>query len=136
MAHQEGVDLSGSRPPTEAARRSRAGAKASRSVIAVAAGGPASLVQHRATGMLCAPSAGSLADALLELAAAPLLRERLALAALGAVRERSWESALQRLAHGYGRLLAEHAATSADAYAPRADAATGLCPPDAGRAAA
>ncbi len=105
-------------------------------VIAVAAGGPASLVQHRATGVLCAPSAGSLADALLELAAAPLLRERLALAALGAVRERSWESALQRLAHGYGRLLAEHAATSADAYAPRADAATGLCPPDADRAAA
>ncbi|HEX3693187.1 MAG TPA: glycosyltransferase [Solirubrobacteraceae bacterium] len=81
-------------------------------VLAVAAGGPATLVEHRSTGLLCEPSAEALAAALLELAGSPLLRERLALAAQAAVRERTWERALQRLADGYTRVLTEHASSA------------------------
>jgi glycosyltransferase involved in cell wall biosynthesis len=50
--------------------------------------------------------AGALADAVLQLAASPLLRRRLAAAALTAVRERTWERALDRLAAGYREALA------------------------------
>jgi glycosyltransferase involved in cell wall biosynthesis/predicted metal-dependent phosphoesterase TrpH len=75
-------------------------------VIAVDAGGPATLIEHRATGLLCEPRAGALADALLELAGSPLLHERISLAAQSAVRERTWERALERLACGYSAVLA------------------------------
>jgi glycosyltransferase involved in cell wall biosynthesis/predicted metal-dependent phosphoesterase TrpH len=75
-------------------------------VVAVAVGGPCSIVEDGVTGLLRAPDAGALAEAVTSLAAAPLLRERLAVAALGAVRERTWERALGRLAHGYERALA------------------------------
>jgi glycosyltransferase involved in cell wall biosynthesis len=75
-------------------------------VVAVAVGGPCSIVEDGVTGLLRAPDAGALAEAVTSLAAAPLLRERLAVAALGAVRERTWERALGRLAHGYVRALA------------------------------
>jgi glycosyltransferase involved in cell wall biosynthesis/predicted metal-dependent phosphoesterase TrpH len=74
-------------------------------VIAVAAGGPLALVEDRVNGLLCEPNAGALAGALVELAASPLLRERLARAGLSAVRERTWERALERLAAGYRRAL-------------------------------
>ena len=47
-----------------------------------------------------------LASALVELAGSPLLRERLAERGLAAVRERTWERALERLADGYRRALA------------------------------
>jgi hypothetical protein len=40
-----------------------------------------------------------------ELAASPLLRRRLAAAALAAVRLRTWEAAMERLAEGYRRAL-------------------------------
>ena len=46
-------------------------------VIAVAEGGPLSLIEDRVTGLLCEADARALADALLELAGSPLLRERL-----------------------------------------------------------
>jgi glycosyltransferase involved in cell wall biosynthesis len=82
-------------------------------VVAVAAGGPATLIEHRATGLLCEPDASALADALIELTSSPLLHERLSLAGQGAVRERTWERALRRLADGYDRVLAEHAAAGA-----------------------
>ncbi|HEX4838321.1 MAG TPA: glycosyltransferase [Solirubrobacteraceae bacterium] len=75
-------------------------------VLAVAAGGPLALVEDRVSGLLCEADAGQLADALVELAGSPLLRERLARAALSAVRERTWERALERLAAGYRRALA------------------------------
>jgi glycosyltransferase involved in cell wall biosynthesis/predicted metal-dependent phosphoesterase TrpH len=77
-------------------------------VIAVARGGPLSLIEDRVTGLLCEPDAQRLADALLELAGAPLLRERLAGAALRAARQRTWERTLERLADGYERALAGH----------------------------
>lgn len=80
-------------------------------VVAVDEGGPASIVKHQITGRLCAPDATALADAVLELAASPSQRDRLARAALRAVGERTWERALQRLADGYGRAL-ESAATT------------------------
>jgi glycosyltransferase involved in cell wall biosynthesis/predicted metal-dependent phosphoesterase TrpH len=75
-------------------------------VVAVARGGPCSLVEHGVSGLLCEPDAQALAGRVLELAASPLLRRRLAAAGLAAVRERTWERALERLADGYRRVLA------------------------------
>ncbi len=80
-------------------------------VLAVAAGGPLELVQDDVTGLLRNADSGQLADALVALAGSPALRERLAQAALGAVRERTWEQALERLAAGYRSALAGQAQT-------------------------
>ena len=74
-------------------------------VVAVAAGGPASLIEHRVSGLLCEPCADALAEGVLELAGSPLLRRRLAAVALTGVRRRTWEGALERLAEGYRRVL-------------------------------
>jgi len=74
-------------------------------VVAVAEGGPLSLIEQRVSGLLSAPDAAALADAVLELAAAPRLRERLARGGLAAVRERTWERALQRLGDGYRQVM-------------------------------
>jgi len=74
-------------------------------VVAVGEGGPASIVGDRVTGRLCTADAGALADAVVELAADPAQRERLARNAIEAVAERTWERALQRLADGYRRAL-------------------------------
>ncbi len=74
-------------------------------VIAVAEGGPCSLIEHGVDGFLCPADAGVLADALLELAASPLLAARLARGALQTVRGRTWEGTLERLAAGYWRAL-------------------------------
>ncbi len=74
-------------------------------VVAVAAGGPLSLIADRVSGLLCEPDAALLSDAVVELARSPLLRERLATAGLASVAERTWEQALERLAGGYQRLL-------------------------------
>jgi glycosyltransferase involved in cell wall biosynthesis len=63
------------------------------------------LVEDGVTGLLREADGEQLADALVELAGSPLLRERLAQAALSAVRERTWECALERLASGYRRAL-------------------------------
>jgi glycosyltransferase involved in cell wall biosynthesis/predicted metal-dependent phosphoesterase TrpH len=74
-------------------------------VVAVAEGGPLSLIEDRVSGLLCAADARVLADAVLELAGSPLLRERLSRAGLAAVRARTWERALERLGEGYRRVL-------------------------------
>ncbi len=78
-------------------------------VIAVAEGGPLSLIEDGVTGLLRAPEPQVLADAVLELAAAPLRRQALAGAALRAVRGRTWERALSLLGDGYRLALAREA---------------------------
>ena len=74
-------------------------------VVAVAEGGPAALVENRHTGLLCRPDPDHLAGALLQLAAAPLLRRRLGDAGAAAARGRSWERSMEQLAAGYRRAL-------------------------------
>jgi len=74
-------------------------------VLAVARGGPLSLIEDRVSGLLCEPDAEQLGAALLELAGSPLLRRRLAATALAGVRARTWERTLERLAAGYGHAL-------------------------------
>jgi glycosyltransferase involved in cell wall biosynthesis/predicted metal-dependent phosphoesterase TrpH len=71
-------------------------------VVAVAEGGPLELVEHGRTGLLSPADPDGLAAAVCELASSPVLRRRLASAALEAARTRSWENALARLAEGYG----------------------------------
>ncbi len=75
--------------------------------IALARGGPLSLIEDRVSGLLCEPDAGCLADAVLELAGSPLLREHLARGGLRAARLRTWEHTLERLADGYRHVLGE-----------------------------
>ena len=69
-------------------------------VIAVAEGGPVSLIEHRVSGLLCEADAEALAGAVLEVARSPLLRQRLTVAGLASVRTRTWERALARLGEG------------------------------------
>jgi glycosyltransferase involved in cell wall biosynthesis len=75
-------------------------------VIAVAEGGPLSLISDHHTGWLCPPDADSLASAVAQLAASSFLRERLARAARAAIKDHTWEVALGQLAAGYERALA------------------------------
>jgi glycosyltransferase involved in cell wall biosynthesis/predicted metal-dependent phosphoesterase TrpH len=84
-------------------------------VIAVAEGGPVSLIEHRVSGLLCEARADALADAVLELAGSPLLGERLSAAGLSSVRARTWERALERLGEGYARVLSPEAGVIARA---------------------
>jgi glycosyltransferase involved in cell wall biosynthesis len=86
-------------------------------VVAVAEGGPASLVRDGQTGWLCPPDAESLAGAVCQLAASRFLRERLARAALAQGSGRTWERALEQLAAGYERTLAR--AGSGASLAPK-----------------
>ncbi len=76
-------------------------------VVAVAQGGPTSLIEHRASGLLCPADAGQLADAVLEVAGSPLLKERLIRGGLAAAQGRTWERALARLGEGYARALTQ-----------------------------
>jgi glycosyltransferase involved in cell wall biosynthesis len=85
-------------------------------VVAVAAGGPAELVADGRSGLLCPPRAQALADAVAGLAASRAMRERLRRGGLAAVRERTWEASLGRLAAGWHRALAADAA-AADRWA-------------------
>jgi glycosyltransferase involved in cell wall biosynthesis len=75
-------------------------------VVAVAEGGPLSLVADGHTGWLCPSDAESLAGAVAQLAASPFLRERIARAALASVQGHTWEEALGQLADGYDLALA------------------------------
>jgi glycosyltransferase involved in cell wall biosynthesis len=75
-------------------------------VVAVAAGGPLSLIEDRVSGLLRDADAQALAAAVLELAASPALRARLARGGLAAVSQRTWERAFERLAAGYLNVLA------------------------------
>jgi glycosyltransferase involved in cell wall biosynthesis/predicted metal-dependent phosphoesterase TrpH len=74
-------------------------------VIAVNEGGPTSLIEHGETGLLTAADPRALADAVHQIVDGPLLAERLRRAALTAVRTRTWDAALLRLAEGYRRAL-------------------------------
>ena len=72
-------------------------------VVAVNAGGPATLIRDRRTGWLCEADPSELAAAVLQLVASPFLRERIAQAALGEVGGRTWEGSMAELAAGYAR---------------------------------
>ncbi len=85
-------------------------------VIALAKGGPVSLIEDRVSGLLCEADANALANALLELAGSPLLRAHLARGALRAVRLRTWERTLARLADGYRHALADQRPAQNDAH--------------------
>ena len=76
-------------------------------VVAVAQGGPLSLIRDRHTGWLVEADPTAVAAAVAQLAGSSFLRERISRAALEEVRERSWESAFDQLAGGYDRALAE-----------------------------
>jgi glycosyltransferase involved in cell wall biosynthesis/predicted metal-dependent phosphoesterase TrpH len=82
--------------------------------LAVDEGGPRSLIEHDLSGLLVAAETEPLACALAELAGDPLRRARLARGGLQAVRARTWEAALGRLADGYRRALP--ATTSQDVH--------------------
>jgi glycosyltransferase involved in cell wall biosynthesis len=88
--------------PEEDVLRERLGA-------AVDRGGPASLIEHGETGLLAAPQVSALADAVGSLTSTPALSERIRRGGLKAVRERSWEAALDRLAAAYRIALSERA---------------------------
>jgi glycosyltransferase involved in cell wall biosynthesis len=77
-------------------------------VVAVDRGGPACLIEHGETGLLAAPDVNALADAVVSVTGTPLLGERISRAALAAVRGRSWEAALDRLAAAYRIALSAH----------------------------
>jgi len=86
-------------------------------VVAVAAGGPATLIENRHTGLLCRPDADQIAGALLQLASSPELRRKLGGAAIHAARRRSWELSMAQLAAGYRRALDAAGATGAQTLA-------------------
>ncbi len=86
-------------------------AQASRlAVVAVAEGGPRDLVRDGLTGLLRPARREALAQAIVELAAAPRERARLAAAGERSARDRTWDRALGQLASGYSRALAPTAA--------------------------
>jgi glycosyltransferase involved in cell wall biosynthesis len=70
-------------------------------VVAVAEGGPTSLIRDRQTGWLCEPNPEAIAAGVAQLAASPFLCERISRMALAEVRGRTWEAALDQLAAGY-----------------------------------
>jgi glycosyltransferase involved in cell wall biosynthesis len=70
-------------------------------VVAVDRGGPSCLIDHGETGLLVSPEVNALADAVVSATSTPLLCERIGRGALAAVRGRSWEAALDRLAAAY-----------------------------------
>jgi len=70
-------------------------------IVAVAEGGPCSIVDDGLTGLLCPAEAMVLADAVLQIVDDPLDAKRMSRAALAAVSARTWDGALGRLAHGY-----------------------------------
>ncbi|HYN49329.1 MAG TPA: glycosyltransferase [Thermoleophilaceae bacterium] len=92
-------------------------------VVAADEGGPRALIEDGRTGLLRAPEASALADAVCELAESPPLRKRIAAAALQSVRLRTWDVALERLAEGYLRGIAAGRGGSVSASAGRRTAA-------------
>jgi glycosyltransferase involved in cell wall biosynthesis/predicted metal-dependent phosphoesterase TrpH len=78
-------------------------------VVAVAEGGPLSLIDDGSTGLLRPPQASSLATAVCELASSAVMRRAVSEAGIDAVSGRSWERALELLAGGYLRVLGERA---------------------------
>jgi glycosyltransferase involved in cell wall biosynthesis/predicted metal-dependent phosphoesterase TrpH len=86
-------------------------------VVAVAEGGPLSLIDDRHTGWLCPADAEALAAAVAQLAESRFLRERISRAALEATRGRTWDAAFGQLAAGYDLALARARRTRAAAPA-------------------
>ncbi|HEU4906383.1 MAG TPA: glycosyltransferase [Solirubrobacterales bacterium] len=84
-------------------------------VVAVGEGGPAALIENRSTGILCRPDADHLAGAVLQLAYSPGLRDRLGAGAVAKAAAHSWERALEQLAVGWRRALAEPSAAPGQA---------------------
>jgi glycosyltransferase involved in cell wall biosynthesis/predicted metal-dependent phosphoesterase TrpH len=78
-------------------------------VVAVAEGGPVSLIESGENGLLAPPDADALAERLLSLVTSPLLAERIRRAALVSVRSRTWEASIEQLAAGYDASLRESA---------------------------
>ena len=78
-------------------------------MVAAAAGGPLSLIEDRVSGILREPDTYELADAVIELAAQPRLRARLARGGLESAGMRTWERAFARLAAAYRRVLGDDA---------------------------
>ena len=74
-------------------------------VVAVAEGGPASIVVDGETGRLCDPNPDMLAAAIGQLADAPAWRAKLGGQGLAAARARTWEAAMAQLAEGYAAVL-------------------------------
>ncbi|MBV9414599.1 MAG: glycosyltransferase, partial [Solirubrobacterales bacterium] len=70
-------------------------------VVAAERGGPVCLIEHGETGLLMSPDVSALADAVVSVTGDPRLSERIGRAALAAVRGRSWEASLDRLAAAY-----------------------------------
>ena len=79
-------------------------------VVAVAAGGPPSLIADGETGRLAAADPAALAGAMLELVGDDLHRERIRRAALSAVRGHTWDGSMEQLAAGYRAALSPGAA--------------------------
>ena len=79
-------------------------------VVAVDAGGPASLIRDGDTGLLRAADPVAVATAVADLAASPGLRHRLGAGGRAAARERTWERSMAELATGYELALARAAA--------------------------
>jgi glycosyltransferase involved in cell wall biosynthesis/predicted metal-dependent phosphoesterase TrpH len=79
-------------------------------VVAVAEGGPRSLIRDGETGRLAAPNPDALAAALLDLTGDELQRERVRRAALAEVGGRTWQGSLEQLAQGYRVALARREA--------------------------
>jgi glycosyltransferase involved in cell wall biosynthesis/predicted metal-dependent phosphoesterase TrpH len=75
-------------------------------VVAVAAGGPAELIEDGRSGTLVPPDPKTIAEVLVRLTASRAARDRLAVGGLTAVRKRTWELSLQRLSDGYRTALA------------------------------
>jgi glycosyltransferase involved in cell wall biosynthesis/predicted metal-dependent phosphoesterase TrpH len=88
--------------------------------VAVAEGGPASIVVDGETGRLCEPNPEMLAAAVLQMAGAPAWRAKLGRQAIASAHGRTWEAALGQLAGGYERLLADSEAEQHAAPALRA----------------
>jgi glycosyltransferase involved in cell wall biosynthesis/predicted metal-dependent phosphoesterase TrpH len=88
-------------------------------VVAVAEGGPRTLIEDGRTGLLRPADPDALAGALCDLAAAPSLRRGLAAAALQDARGRTWERALERLAEGYRLALGESGPAERTGPAPQ-----------------
>jgi glycosyltransferase involved in cell wall biosynthesis/predicted metal-dependent phosphoesterase TrpH len=73
--------------------------------VAVAEGGPTSIVLDGETGRLCEPDPEMLAAAVLQMADAPAWRAKLGRQAIAAARSRTWEAAMGEVGDGYGALL-------------------------------
>jgi glycosyltransferase involved in cell wall biosynthesis/predicted metal-dependent phosphoesterase TrpH len=80
-------------------------------VVAVAEGGPATLIEHEVTGLLASADRDALAAELLRLCGSDLLQERLRRAACQAVAGQTWEAALEQLAAGYRTVLRQPSPT-------------------------